>query len=87
MVWDPTHIIRLYGISSSDPRGGEPEFVPVLTQAAVAAGANALFIETHTNLEQALCDAASMIPIKYLEPLLRQVQVLAEAARQMGVDG
>ena len=87
VVWDPTHIVRLYGISSADPKGGEPEFVPVLTRAAVAAGANALFIETHTDLSQAKCDAASMIPIHQLEPLLRQVQVLAEAARQMGVDG
>lgn len=87
VVWDPTHIVRLYGISSADPKGGEPEFVPVLTRAAVAAGVNALFIETHTNLNEAKCDAASMIDIKDLEPLLRQVQILADAARQMGVDG
>lgn len=87
VVWDPTHMIRLYGISSADPKGGEPEFVPALTRAAVSAGCNALFIETHTDLSQALCDAASMLPIKETEVLLRQVQILAEAARQMGVDG
>ena len=87
VVWDPTHIVRLYGISSADPKGGEPEYVPVLTRAAVAAGVNALFIETHTDLKEAKCDAASMIDIKDIEPLLRQVQILADAARQMGVDG
>ena len=87
VIWDPTHIVRLYGISSADPRGGEPEFVPVLTRAAVAGGVNGLFIEAHTNPSEALCDAASMITIKQLESLLRQVQILADAARQMGVDG
>jgi len=87
VVWDPTHIIRLYGISSADPKGGEPEYVPVLTRAAVSAGCNALFIETHTDLSLAKCDAASMLPIKELEKLLRQVQILGDAARQMGVDG
>lgn len=87
VIWDPTHIIRLYGISSADPRGGEPEFVPTLTRAAVAAGVNALFIEAHENPEEALCDAASMLSLKQLEPLLREVQILAESARQLGVDG
>jgi 2-dehydro-3-deoxyphosphooctonate aldolase (KDO 8-P synthase) len=86
-VWDPTHIIRLYGISSHDPRGGEPEFVPYLTRAAVAAGTNALFLEAHTNPAEAKCDAASMLDLKQLEALLRQAQILAVAARQMGVDG
>jgi 2-dehydro-3-deoxyphosphooctonate aldolase (KDO 8-P synthase) len=85
VVWDPTHIIRLYGISSADPRGGEPEFVPALTRAAVAAGCNALFIETHFNPAEALCDAASMISLQDFEPLMRQVQILSEAARRMGV--
>ncbi|MEM7647208.1 MAG: 3-deoxy-8-phosphooctulonate synthase, partial [Pseudomonadota bacterium] len=47
VCFDATHIIRLYGISSADPAGGEPRFVPHLTLAAVAAGTDALFIETH----------------------------------------
>jgi len=73
VVIDPTHSIRVYGISSSDPAGGTPEFVPVISRAAVAAGCDAVFIETHPNCEAALCDAASMWPLQKLEGLLRQL--------------
>jgi len=73
VVIDPTHAIRVYGISSSDPAGGNPEFVPALSRAAVAAGCDAIFIETHPNCSEALCDAASMWPLQKLEWLLRQL--------------
>ncbi|MCI0512190.1 3-deoxy-8-phosphooctulonate synthase [candidate division KSB1 bacterium] len=73
VVIDPTHAIRVYGISSSDPAGGRPEFVPALTRAAVAAGCDAVFIETHPNCSAALCDAASMWPLARLEWLLQQI--------------
>ena len=35
VVFDATHIIRIYGISSADPAGGEPKFIPHLTLASV----------------------------------------------------
>lgn len=73
VVIDPTHAIRVYGISSSDPAGGNPEFVPALSRAAVAAGCDAIFIETHPNCSEALCDAASMWHLQKLEWLLQQV--------------
>ena len=69
--FDATHVIRLYGISSADPAGGEPRFVPHLTLAAVAAGADALFLETHPNPIEAKCDAASQLNLKHYENLLR----------------
>ncbi len=69
--FDATHVIRLYGISSSDPAGGEPRFVPHLTLAAVAAGADALFLETHPNPMEAKCDAASQLNLKHIEALLK----------------
>jgi 2-dehydro-3-deoxyphosphooctonate aldolase (KDO 8-P synthase) len=69
--FDATHVIRLYGISSADPAGGEPRFVPHLTLAAVAAGADALFLETHPNPMEAKCDAASQLNLKHYEALLR----------------
>ncbi|MEJ2627259.1 MAG: 3-deoxy-8-phosphooctulonate synthase [bacterium] len=74
VVFDPTHAIRVYGISSSDPRGGTPQFVPSLARAGVAAGIDAIFIETHPDCSKALCDAASMWPLEYLEPLLDQLK-------------
>lgn len=72
VVLDPTHIIRRPGIPSSDPRGGDPEFVPHLSRAGVAAGIDALFIETHLSPERALCDACSMLRFDYLRLLLEQ---------------
>ena len=69
--FDATHVVRLYGISSSDPAGGEPRFVPHLTLAAVAAGADALFLETHPNPLEAKCDAASQLNLKHYEALLK----------------
>ncbi len=73
VIIDPTHSIRVYGISSSDPAGGTPQFVPAISRAAVAAGCDAVFIETHPNCSEALCDAASMWPLERLEWLLVQL--------------
>ncbi len=80
---DPTHSIRVYGISSSDPAGGNPEFVPALSRAALAAGCEAIFIETHPNCSEALCDAASMWPLDKLENLLIQVKRIDELRREL----
>jgi 2-dehydro-3-deoxyphosphooctonate aldolase (KDO 8-P synthase) len=85
VVIDPTHAIRVYGISSSDPRGGNPEFVPALTRAAIAAGCEAVFIETHPNCAEALCDAASMWPLQKLENLLIQIKRLDELRKELEV--
>jgi 2-dehydro-3-deoxyphosphooctonate aldolase (KDO 8-P synthase) len=77
--FDATHIIRLYGISSADPAGGEPRFVPHLTLAGVAAGTDALFIETHPNPMEAKCDAASQLNLKHYEALLRMSVAVRKA--------
>ena len=79
VVYDSTHIIRLYGIPSSDPKGGEPQFVPHLTRAAVAAGTDCLFLETHPNPKVALCDGASMLQLDLLEPLMKQCLAISKA--------
>ncbi len=77
--FDATHVIRLYGISSADPAGGEPRFVPHLTMAAVAAGADALFIETHPDPMSAKCDAASQLDLKYYENMIKMAQNVRKA--------
>lgn len=74
VVFDPTHAIRKYGVSSSDPRGGAKEFIFGLTRAGVAAGVDAVFIETHPDCNNALCDAASMLPLQKLKDLLIQAR-------------
>jgi 2-dehydro-3-deoxyphosphooctonate aldolase (KDO 8-P synthase) len=78
VVLDPTHSIRKYGVSSSDKRGGAKEFIFALTRAGVAAGVDAIFIETHPDCDNALCDAASMLPLERLASLLVQVKRIDE---------
>lgn len=68
---DATHVVRLYGISSADPAGGEPRYVPHLTLAAVAAGCDALFLEAHPDPMSAKCDAASQMQMDNMEALLK----------------
>lgn len=81
VVFDPTHAVRVYGVPSSDPAGGRREFVPTLTFAGVAAGCDALFIETHPRPSEALCDAASQWPLSELQPLIRRALALAQQVR------
>jgi len=73
VIFDPTHTLRNYGLSSSDPRGGNPELIPYISRAGVAAGCDGVFIETHDDLKNARCDAASMLPLEYLEELLKDL--------------
>lgn len=82
VCFDATHIIRLYGISSADPAGGEPRFVPHLTLAAVAAGTDALFLETHPDPMKAKCDAASQLRLSYFERLVKQAQNVRKAIQK-----
>ncbi len=70
VIFDVTHAIRKYGIPSADPSGGARQYLPVLGRAAVAAGVDGLFIETHPCPNEALCDAASQLDISQLEDFL-----------------
>lgn len=70
VVFDITHSIRKYGIPSADPNGGAREFLPSISRAGVAAGVDGVFIETHPDPANALCDAASQLCIYDLEEFL-----------------
>ena len=82
VIYDATHSVRLYGTPSKDPRGGEPQFIPNLARAGVAAGCDALFMETHPDPPSALCDAASQFPLPRMEWMLSQAQRLSEIVRE-----
>lgn len=85
VVFDAGHQVRRYGIPSSDPNGsGNREFIPTLLRASVAAGANAVFLETHPEPLEALCDAASQYPLDHLEELMQETRDLAELIREQG---
>ncbi|MFN3966986.1 MAG: 3-deoxy-8-phosphooctulonate synthase [Endomicrobiia bacterium] len=79
---DVTHIIRMPGPPSKDSRGGQPEFIPVIALASSAAGADGLFLEVHPEPKTALCDAASMLKLDYLEELLVKVKQVSEVVRK-----
>jgi 2-dehydro-3-deoxyphosphooctonate aldolase (KDO 8-P synthase) len=71
VVFDITHSVRRYGIPSADPKGGSPEFLPVLSRAGVAAGVDGIFVEVHPQPEKALCDASSQLSTDELEGFLK----------------
>lgn len=84
VVYDATHIVRIYGIPSKDPCGGESRYVPELLRAGVAAGADAVFIETHPEPASARCDASSMLDLARLPDTLKELKQIAELVRSMG---
>jgi 2-dehydro-3-deoxyphosphooctonate aldolase (KDO 8-P synthase) len=79
-VFDATHSVQLPG-GEGHRSGGLRDFIPTLARAAVAAGADALFLEVHPDPDAALCDGPNMWPIDRLEELLLQLLKLADAAR------
>ncbi len=70
VVFDVTHSTQQPG-GLGQASGGQREMAPILAKAAVAAGANGLFIEVHTKPDKAKSDAASIMPIDWLEDLLK----------------
>jgi 2-dehydro-3-deoxyphosphooctonate aldolase (KDO 8-P synthase) len=71
-IIDATHSVQLPG-ASNGKSGGQREFVPHLARAAIAAGADGLFIETHPKPEKALSDAATQLPLTDLPLVIEQV--------------
>ena len=73
VIFDVTHSVRRYGIPSADPRGGNREFLPVLSRAGIAAGVDGLFLEVHPNPPAALCDASSQMYLEDLEAFIKPI--------------
>jgi len=80
VVFDATHSTQQPGGLGSTS-AGQREMAPILAKAAVAAGANGLYIEVHNEPEKAKSDAASMIPIDWLEYLLKTCKRIFEIVR------
>jgi len=72
VIFDATHSVQQPG-GQGTASGGEREFVSVLARAATAVGVAGLFIETHQDPDKAPSDGPNMIPLKDLEPLLKQL--------------
>jgi 2-dehydro-3-deoxyphosphooctonate aldolase (KDO 8-P synthase) len=72
VVHDVSHSVQEPG-GLGKASGGRSEFIPLLARCAVAAGVDAIFLETHTNPGKALSDGPNMLPTGRLAPLLREL--------------
>jgi 2-dehydro-3-deoxyphosphooctonate aldolase (KDO 8-P synthase) len=73
VVFDATHSVQLPGAAGT-ASGGQPQFIGTLSKAAVAAGADAVFLEVHEAPERALSDGANALRLDLLGPLWRTLQ-------------
>ena len=71
-IFDATHSVQIPG-GSAGVSGGQREYIDPLARAAIAAGANGIFLETHPNPEKAISDASSQIPLSELSTLIRSL--------------
>ena len=78
VVMDCTHSLQQPN-QSSGVTGGNPQLIGTIAKAAIAAGADGLFIETHPNPSVAKSDGANMLPLHLLEPLMEQLVRLRKA--------
>lgn len=78
VVMDCTHSLQQPN-QSSGVTGGNPELIETIAKAAIATGADGLFIETHPNPAMAKSDGANMLQLDLLEPLLEKLVRLKAA--------
>jgi 2-dehydro-3-deoxyphosphooctonate aldolase (KDO 8-P synthase) len=83
VVFDATHSVQLPG-GQGTSSGGQREFVPVLSRAAVAVGISGLFMETHPNPAQALSDGPNAVPLKHMKALLETLVELDRITKKNG---
>jgi 2-dehydro-3-deoxyphosphooctonate aldolase (KDO 8-P synthase) len=81
VVFDATHSTQQPG-GLGNTTAGAREMSPVLARAAVAAGADGLFLEVHPNPEKSKSDAACIMPIDWCEKLLLTCKKIYETIRQ-----
>ena len=82
VVFDATHSVQLPG-GGGDKSAGQREFAPVLAKAALAVGANGLFIETHPKPDEAMSDGPNMIPLAEMAAVLRSLLKIYKAANTL----
>jgi len=85
VVFDATHSVQLPG-GKGGSSGGQREFVPVLSRAAVAAGIAGLFMETHPDPDKALSDGPNAWPLDRMESLLTTLMELDRVVKSKRLD-
>ncbi len=81
VVFDATHSVQLpsAGADGRAVSGGQPEFIPLLSRAAVAAGVDGVFMEVHDNPAAAKSDGANALDLKNLESVLTELLAIRAA--------
>ena len=84
VVFDATHSVQLPSSSEGDgdkpaASGGQPEFIPTLSRAAVAAGVDGVFMEVHDNPKEAKSDGTNALDTRNLRGLLKELQAVKKA--------
>jgi len=85
VVFDATHSVQLPSAANGEGTavsGGQPEFIPILSRAAVAAGVDGIFMEVHDNPAAAKSDGANALDLKWLRPVLTELLSVHNAVRQ-----
>ena len=81
VVFDATHSVQQPGAAAGGAAtGGDRSMVEPLAKAAIAIGADGLFVETHPEPDKSPSDGANMVPLDQLEPLLRRLLAIRAAA-------
>src|SRR5579864_2881471 len=81
VVFDATHSVQLpsSGAGGKAVSGGQPEYIPLLARAAVAAGVDGVFMEVHDNPAEAKSDGANALPLADLEIVLNELLAVRNA--------
>jgi 2-dehydro-3-deoxyphosphooctonate aldolase (KDO 8-P synthase) len=80
VIMDATHAVQLPGEQGSSS-GGDRRYVPTLAKAAIAAGADGVFMECHPDPDKALCDGPNSLALKDLPALLHDLSALWKVCR------
>jgi 2-dehydro-3-deoxyphosphooctonate aldolase (KDO 8-P synthase) len=81
VVFDGTHSVQQPS-AANGVSGGQPEFIPLLARAAVAAGVDGIFLEVHDDPAHAKSDGANALDLKLLRPLLETLLAIHDAGSQ-----
>ncbi|KIQ98173.1 3-deoxy-8-phosphooctulonate synthase [Lysobacter sp. A03] len=81
VVFDATHSVQLPG-GAGGKSGGQREFVPVLSRAAMAVGISGIFMETHPNPAEALSDGPNAWPLDQMRALLETLMAIDEVTKR-----
>jgi 2-dehydro-3-deoxyphosphooctonate aldolase (KDO 8-P synthase) len=82
VIFDATHSVQLPG-GAGNSSGGQREFAPLLAKAAVAAGADGIFIEVHPDPDHARCDGPNSLPLTILPDLISRLKAIRSAATEI----